>query len=95
MPSAYVNAQQKTGLNYPGLAFIYSVQPDSPVDQKFDLGRTVRQDAGKFDTYVSVLSVNGQDFTTQQDLVNQLSTITKGQQVRMHLFETELDPRYV
>lgn len=92
VPSAYVNAQQKTGLNYPGLAFIYSVQPDSPADQKFDLARTVRQDAGKYGTYVSVLSVNGQEFTTQQDLVNQLSTITKGQEVRMHLFETELDP---
>jgi S1-C subfamily serine protease len=92
VPTQYVIAQQKTGLNDPGFAFVYSVQPDSPADQQTNLSRYLRQTAGKYGTYIAVDSINGQEFTTQQDIVNQLSTLAKGQQVRMHAFETALDP---
>ena len=97
VPSKYVAAQQATGLDLPGFAFVYSVQPGSSADQQVevygdDLGRYIRQAAGKYGTYVAVSSINGQQFTTQQDFVNQLAALPKGQEVRMHLFETALDP---
>jgi len=66
VPSKYIAEQHKTGLDVPGFAFVYSVQPDFPADQEADLGRYVRRSAEKYDTFFAVYAINGQNFETQQ-----------------------------
>jgi S1-C subfamily serine protease len=68
-----------------GFLLVGSIVRNSPIDQQTDQARLLSL-ATRRGLFLAVVEVNGQPVETQQQLVNELSTITSGQEVRLTEF---------